>query len=277
MVIGRGGWLTMNSFFSSFQFGSNKHITGAISFALSLLTVVMAFEAQADYYKYVSEDGVECYTDSPGSKKASLVMRDSKGKKQQNKSSVASSNNSEKVSQVPLSTARARNLKTLGLPVGGMITSTVGMRHDPIDGLLRHHKGLDIAVPEGTRVKPVAPGIIAFSGNRSGYGNMVIIEHDDGMVTIYAHHRINLVGAGERVDRGSTIALSGSTGRSTGPHLHFEAWYGNENITPEFVGGNSIKNHYATNARYLRKTDSVRKVALADGSLFFTNLPFSHP
>ncbi|HTP63814.1 MAG TPA: M23 family metallopeptidase, partial [Geobacteraceae bacterium] len=157
------------------------------------------------------------------------------------------------------------------LPVHGIISSPVGMRHDPIDGLMRHHNGVDIAVREGTPVKPAAPGVVTLSGCRSGYGNMVMIAHDDGMVTVYAHNSLNLVKEGERVEAGSTIALSGSTGRSTGPHLHFEAWKNGVNMTMAFLSGMTGKG--ATISAIYKRPEVIRRIIQADGSLLFTNLP----
>ncbi|MBZ0155168.1 MAG: M23 family metallopeptidase [Alphaproteobacteria bacterium] len=110
----------------------------------------------------------------------------------------------------------------LKMPVPGRISSGYGLRHDPLDGKLKQHNGMDIALPEGTPVTPAAPGKVVFSGYSGGYGNCVIIEHGDGMTSLYAHNSENLVKAGEVVDTNTIIALSGATGRSTGPHLHFE-------------------------------------------------------
>ncbi|MGC8937534.1 MAG: M23 family metallopeptidase [Thermodesulfovibrio sp.] len=110
----------------------------------------------------------------------------------------------------------------LSLPVSGRITSSFGLRIDPIDGKLRHHNGIDIAVPEGTPVKPVLSGKVVYSGWRGGYGNCVIVDHGNGIQTVYAHNSKNLVKTGDTVTPQSVIALSGSTGRTTGPHLHFE-------------------------------------------------------
>ncbi len=112
--------------------------------------------------------------------------------------------------------------KTLSLPVNGEITSKFGLRIDPIDGKKRHHNGIDIAVPEGTNIHPVSPGKVIYSGYSKGYGNCVIVEHEDGIQTIYAHNSKNLVKVGDKVSKETVIALSGSTGRTTGPHLHFE-------------------------------------------------------
>jgi murein DD-endopeptidase MepM/ murein hydrolase activator NlpD len=110
----------------------------------------------------------------------------------------------------------------LKLPAAGEVTSRFGLRYDPIDGKLRHHNGIDIAMPEGTPVASAAAGRVVFSGISSGYGNCVIIEHENGLTSLYAHNSLNLVKTGDVVDKNRVIALSGSSGRSTGPHLHFE-------------------------------------------------------
>ncbi|MCC6345687.1 MAG: M23 family metallopeptidase [Nitrospirales bacterium] len=110
----------------------------------------------------------------------------------------------------------------LRMPASGRVSSGYGVRHDPLDGKLKRHNGMDIALPEGTPVAPAAPGTVVFSGYSGGYGNCVIIEHGGGMTSLYAHNAENRVKTGEVVDTDTVIALSGSTGRSTGPHLHFE-------------------------------------------------------
>src|SRR5690606_32827006 len=87
----------------------------------------------------------------------------------------------------------------------------------------RHHDGIDIPAPSGTPVVAVDHGVVVYSGNGiRGYGNMVVLNHGENVFTVYAHHKKNLVKKGERVKRGQTIAQVGNTGRSTGPHLHFE-------------------------------------------------------
>jgi len=120
----------------------------------------------------------------------------------------------------------------ISLPVSGKITSSFGLRTDPIDGKLRHHNGIDIAVPEGTEIKPVLSGKVVYSGYSNGYGNCVIVEHDNGIQTIYAHNSKNLVKAGDTVTSDTVIALSGSTGRTTGPHLHFEVRKDGKPVNP---------------------------------------------
>ena len=116
-------------------------------------------------------------------------------------------------------TARA----DLGLPVSGPITSGVGLRIDPFgSGKLVYHRGIDIAVPVGTPVLAVRKGRVIFAGERRGYGGTVIVEHDNGDRTMYGHNSLVRVTPGEVVELGAVLAFSGNTGRSTGPHVHFE-------------------------------------------------------
>ncbi len=111
----------------------------------------------------------------------------------------------------------------LQMPVaGGRITSHFGARHDPFNNNHKHHHGIDIAAPRGTPIEAAASGRVAFAGRRGGYGNVVIIEHADGRQTRYAHADKLLVRAGDIVRGNQVIATVGSTGRSTGNHLHFE-------------------------------------------------------
>lgn len=112
------------------------------------------------------------------------------------------------------------------------ISSGYGIRIDPFDKTLKYHHGIDIAVPEGTEIRPVRPGTVIYSGEQKGYGNVVAIAHKDGYVTLYAHNKENLVQAGERVETSTVIARAGSTGRATGPHVHFEARFQGERVDP---------------------------------------------
>lgn len=118
------------------------------------------------------------------------------------------------------------------LPVDGRISSEYGSRNDPFTGETRFHHGLDIAAPAGTPVYPAAQGTVIFSGKREGYGNLVEIRHDDGTVTRYGHTAMNLVRQGDKAEAGVPIALVGSTGRSTGPHLHFEVVKDGASVDP---------------------------------------------
>lgn len=99
---------------------------------------------------------------------------------------------------------------------GGVLSSGFGMRHGAM------HEGIDISAPSGTPVRAAGDGVVIFAGRLRGYGNVVIIRHDDHYVTIYAHNRSNYVREGEQVRRGQTVAGVGSSGRTTGANLHFE-------------------------------------------------------
>lgn len=248
-----------------------------VMFAAFLVALIFfeSVESHADIYRYFDENGVECFTDTPTKKGSIKIMKEHWDPRQ--KASICKPNRSRLLSGAVKSNPDRGNapgngaLTSFLLPVQGTITSPVGLRHDPIDGLLRHHNGVDIAVQEGTPVKPVAPGIVTFSGFRNGYGNTVIIAHDDGMITLYAHNSTSLVVVGERVAAGSTIALSGSTGRSTGPHLHFEAWKDGVNMTTTLLSG--MHGNRLGISRLYRRVENIRQTIQADGSLLFTNLP----
>jgi len=108
------------------------------------------------------------------------------------------------------------------LPTSGVISSQQGWRRDPFDRETRYHAGTDIAAAAGTPVRAVAEGRVIESGPRGGYGNTVVIEAGDGRKMLYAHNNQNFVRVGDWVSRGDTIAEVGSTGRATGPHVHFE-------------------------------------------------------
>lgn len=104
----------------------------------------------------------------------------------------------------------------------GWLSSRFGQRTDPFNGKKAWHEGVDFAGSAGADVVSVAGGVVTFAGKRSGYGHLVEINHSDGYRTRYAHNDKNLVAVGDTVGRGQVIALMGSSGRSTGPHVHFE-------------------------------------------------------
>lgn len=124
------------------------------------------------------------------------------------------------------------NLKPAGMPVPGYISSYFGVRPDPFDGHSARHTGIDIATPYGTSVHAVAEGMVTFAGVRRGYGNVVEIDHGNGYMTRYAHNSKLDVHPGQHVQVGDVIAQAGSTGRSTGSHVHFEVWYGGRVVNP---------------------------------------------
>lgn len=110
-----------------------------------------------------------------------------------------------------------------GRPVrAGWMSSHFGRRTDPFTGKQAMHRGVDFAGRAGTEIVAVAAGVVTYSGDRSGYGKMVEINHGNGYVTRYAHNAENLVAVGDDIQQGQSIALMGSTGRATGPNLHFE-------------------------------------------------------
>jgi murein DD-endopeptidase MepM/ murein hydrolase activator NlpD len=107
-------------------------------------------------------------------------------------------------------------------PVSGVVTSGFGWRSDPINGRPTFHSGADVRMAYGQDVPTVAAGRVTFAGDRSGYGLTVVIDHGEGLETRYAHLSSAAVGVGDYVGTGGIIARSGSSGRSTGPHLHVE-------------------------------------------------------
>ena len=107
-------------------------------------------------------------------------------------------------------------------PIRGWVTSGFGFRKSPFTGLREKHEGWDIAARNGSPVRTTADGVVVVEGREYGYGNLVEIDHGYGRVTRYGHNSKNLVKVGDRVKRGQVIALVGNTGRSTGPHLHYE-------------------------------------------------------
>jgi len=120
-----------------------------------------------------------------------------------------------------------------GWPIhSGYISSKFGYRRHPTGGRTRFHSGVDFASKRGTPVHATADGVVVFSGWRSGYGRLVEIRHMDGMVSRYAHNQTNLVAQGEMVEKGQVIAKLGSTGRSTGPHVHFEVRIDGQAVNP---------------------------------------------
>lgn len=133
---------------------------------------------------------------------------------------------SEKLSALEsmlLSRELDRQTSPTGRPLrGGWVSSTYGNRIDPITGRQEFHSGVDFVGPANSTVVALAAGVVSWSGPRSEYGNVVEVNHGDGVVTRYAHNRENLVKQGDKVEKGQAIAVMGSTGRVTGPHVHFE-------------------------------------------------------
>ena len=155
---------------------------------------------------------------------------------------VSNKKNKEKISdKKPISEPKTTKKKSkkkikkhignldLVLPLKGVVTSEFGLRHG------RAHKGIDVAAPTGTPIKSVAKGKVAFVGIQNGYGNVIIIKHNENIMTVYAHNERNMVREGDIVKKGQPIATVGRTGRATGPHLHFEYRINGKAINPRKI------------------------------------------
>jgi murein DD-endopeptidase MepM/ murein hydrolase activator NlpD len=136
----------------------------------------------------------------------------------------------------------AERLRNMPMPQGQLqwpvpsstrITDQYGTRRHPIHRRTEHHSGVDIGARTGSDIVAAEAGIVRTASRQGGYGNTVIIEHSGGMSTLYAHASKILVSVGQRVERGQTIALIGSTGVSTGPHLHFEVRLNGKDVNPK--------------------------------------------
>ena len=123
--------------------------------------------------------------------------------------------------------------KPRGRPIKkGWTSSYYGKRTDPFSGKLAMHKGMDFAGKEGSEIIAVANGVVTWSGERYGYGELIEINHGNGYTTRYGHNAKLLVEVGDSVEKGQTISLMGSTGRSTGPHVHYEVLKNDRQINP---------------------------------------------
>lgn len=235
----------------------------AVLMAQGALCLLIGTVASADFYRYVDKEGVEVFTNTPTGGNAVRVMREGNSSKEPRRDRKGRGKVAGEAGTGTGGKETSPGATDSPLPVKGVVTSNYGWRHDPIDGGIRHHNGVDIAVPIGTRVKAIAAGTVKESGSHGGYGNLVSIDHGNGMVSLYGHNSQLEVRAGEQVQAGQTVALSGSTGRSTGPHLHFELWRNGVNVTEAYLNNGAGIPEVAGGIRtYLHK----------DGSIVFTNL-----
>jgi len=141
----------------------------------------------------------------------------------------------ESVSEIKMYIAEQRNIymsTPTGWPAKGVVSSGFGLREHPVSGKMARHTGIDIRIPMGSDVRATASGIVSFSGWTGGSGYIVVLEHGHGFSTAYAHNRENLVAVGQKVKKGERIALSGSSGASTGPHVHYEVWKSGKQVDP---------------------------------------------
>lgn len=118
-------------------------------------------------------------------------------------------------------------------PTRGWVTSSFGFRKSPFTGLREKHEGWDIAARSGAPVRATADGVVVVEGREYGYGNLVEVDHGYGIVTRYGHNSKHLVKVGDRVKRGQVVSLVGNTGRSTGPHLHYEILLNGVPVSPK--------------------------------------------
>ena len=141
--------------------------------------------------------------------------------------------------------ASRRNILQFIWPLQGKISSDYGWRTHPIHLKRQFHCGIDIAVPKGSPVYASEEGVVIFSGWSKGYGRLVILQHRDNKKTYYAHNLRLLVKKGARIKQGKIIALSGNSGVSTGPHLHFEVRNNNQTIDPlKYLNQQYLRNNF---------------------------------
>lgn len=140
----------------------------------------------------------------------------------------------EKIASQSVVNGESQVISSGSWPVPGYsrISSPYGYRIHPIFNTKKMHTGIDIPAPTGTPTVSIDAGKVIFSGDKGGYGKTVMIQHDDGKVTLYAHNSELLVSVGQRVQKGQVIAKIGSTGNSTGPHLHFEVRINGNHVNP---------------------------------------------
>jgi murein DD-endopeptidase MepM/ murein hydrolase activator NlpD len=120
-----------------------------------------------------------------------------------------------------------------GFPVQGNVTSGYGSRTDPMTGTIHFHSGMDISSSPGNPVRATAEGVVSHSGWSPNSGFVVVLEHGCGYSTVYAHNRKNTVRVGQKVAMGEIVGYVGSTGKSTGPHVHYEVWRNGKNVNPQ--------------------------------------------
>jgi murein DD-endopeptidase MepM/ murein hydrolase activator NlpD len=129
-------------------------------------------------------------------------------------------------------------------PVEGLLTDAFGKRHSPFNGRIEMHEGLDLAAPLGTSVRAAADGVVTFAGPLASFGIVVSVRHGHGFTTLYAHLGRTTVKPGQTLSRGTTVGLVGLTGRTTGPHVHYEVHHRGTPVNPL---------HYIVDARAARR------------------------
>ncbi len=151
----------------------------------------------------------------------------------------------------------------MGMPVAGRVTSNYGMRMHPLLGFMRMHKGLDIAAPYGAPILAARDGRVATAGRNAGYGNFVKLNHAGGIASGYGHMSRIAVRSGQQVRQGQVIGYVGSTGMSTGPHLHWEVWRNGQAINPRSISFASVARLSGSNlAAFKRQVAALTSVRI---------------
>ena len=156
----------------------------------------------------------------------------------------------------------SRPRSTVAAPVNGRITSSYGMRFHPVLGYARMHAGIDFGARWGSPIFAVSDGLVSYAGPHGGHGNYVRLEHGGGMGTGYGHMSRIAVSPGSRVQAGQVIGYVGSTGLSTGPHLHYEAYQNGRTINPmavRFAMTSAVDTKQL--AAFKARLDELRKIA----------------
>ncbi len=126
-----------------------------------------------------------------------------------------------------------------GYPVDGHVTSRYGKREDPFTNTPSFHSGIDLSASPGTPIRASADGVVSYSGWTQHSGYVVVLEHAFGYSTVYAHNKKNAVKVARKVKRGDILGYVGSTGKSTGPHVHYEIWERGKTVDPKQFQGES--------------------------------------
>ncbi|MCT8000958.1 M23 family metallopeptidase [Sphingomonas sanguinis] len=142
---------------------------------------------------------------------------------------------------------------SMGMPVAGRITSSFGKRMHPILGFMRMHKGTDIGAPYGAPIHAIMDGVVQFAGRSGGYGNFIKLSHSGGVASGYGHMSRFAVRSGAHVKQGQVIGYVGSTGMSTGPHLHWEVWKNGVTVNPRTLNLSSVATLSGAKLRAFRR------------------------
>lgn len=160
----------------------------------------------------------------------------------------------------------SENRGVMRMPVIGRLTSSFGLRQHPILGFSRMHQGMDFGAPTGTPIVAATDGVVSFSGWHGGHGNYVKLSHSNGIATGYGHMSRILARAGSRVSQGQVIGYVGSTGISTGPHLHYEVFRNNVAINPATLKFTTQQQLAGSElARFRAKLNNLLSVRIANG------------